>query len=546
VQVTANDGDGGSVNQTILVTVANVNEAPSLTVVQPVLSLAENASTSTATTIASLTISDDAIGTNSLSLAGADAANFEIVGSSLRLKAGTSLDFEAKSSYSVQVVLNDTTLIGGPFATRNIILNVTNVDEAPTADAGGPYAIFEGGSLTVTAGLSTDPEGLPLTYRWDIDNDGSFDDATGSSAILTWAQLKALSIPVNDSSVRVVRVRVTDAGGNSAVDSAVLTITDTAPTIHVTGAATAISGTPYTLNIATSDPGNDTISSFHIVWGDGSSQIVSGTTTSVQHVYSTPGITRSISVTATDENGTHAMTDGPLLLTVGNTTPSAISLDNVRVPGLTAVAVVGNVTFVDPDIGDSHTITVSDARFHVVSGVLRLSAGISLDPDIEVAVPVIVTVTDLSGASASATFVVEVNRAPVATAIPEVTALEDFGTLTISTAGAFIDPDGDTLTYTMSIVSQNSGLLTTLAIDSVTGQVTATSAANRYGSAVIDVTATDRNGASAVARLTVVVQPVNDAPVAQNYSNSTFIDKALTVTIPGTSVISVRRRWRCL
>lgn len=303
--------------------------------------------------------------------------------------------------------------------------------ELPTADAGGPYAIGEGGSLTVTAGLHADPEGLPMTYRWDIDNDGSFDDATGSTATLTWAQLSTLSIPVNDSGSRIVRVRVTDAGGNSSVDSAVLTIADTAPTINVTGAATAVSGTPYAINIATSDPGNDTISSFRIVWGDGTSQIVSGTTTTVLHTYSTPGVTRSISVTATDENGTHAMTGDPSLVTVGNTTPSAISLDNVRVPGFTARAVVGNFTFIDPDIGDSHTITVSDSRFQVVSGVLRLKVGTSPNPNIEFTVPVTITVTDLSGASTSATFVVEVNRAPVATTIPVVTAAEDFGTLRI-------------------------------------------------------------------------------------------------------------------
>lgn len=533
LQVTATDGDGGSVNQTILVTVANVNETPSLTIVQPVLSLTENTSTLTPTSIASLTITDDGTGTNTLSLAGADAGDFEIVGTSLRLKAGTSLNFEAKTSYSVQVVLNDTTLIGGPFATQNITLNITNVDESPTANAGGPYAIAEGGSLTVTAGPSADPEGLPLTYQWDIDNDGAFDDATGSNATLTWAQLRTLSIPVNDSIARIVRVRVTDVGGNSAVDSAVLAIADTAPTINVTGSATAVSGTPYAINIATSDPGNDTISSFRIVWGDGTSQIVSGTTTTVLHTWSTPGVTRSISVTATDENGTHAMTGGPLLVTVGNTTPSAISLDNVRVPGFTPQAVVGNVTFVDPDIGDSHTITVSDARFQVVSGVLRLKVGTSLNPNIEVTVPVTITVTDLSGGSASATFVVEVNRAPVATTIPVVTAAEDFGTLTVSTSSAFTDPDGDALTYSMGIVSQDAGLLRTLAINSVTGQMTATSGANRYGSAVIDVTATDRSGASSVARFTVNVQPVNDAPVAQDYSNSTFIDSTLTVTIPG-------------
>ncbi len=533
VQVTANDGDGRTVNQTIRVTVADVNESPSLTAIQSVLSLAENASTVNATAIASLTIQDDGIGTNSLSLTGADAAQFEIVGTSLRLKAGTLLDFESKTSYTVQVVLNDVTLAGGPFATQAITLNITNVDEPPTADAGGPYTIAEGNSLTVTAGPATDPEGLPLTWLWDIDNDGAFDDATGSTATLNWAQLSTLSIPVNDSSVRVVRVRVTDAGGNSAVDSAALTISDTAPTINVTGAATAVSGTPYVINIATTDPGDDTNSSFLIVWGDGTLQNVSGTTTTVQHTYATPGGTRSIFVTATDENGTHPMTGGPLLVNVANTAPSAISLDNVRVPRFRPRAVVGNLTFVDPDIGDSHTIAVSDVRFEVVSGKLRLKAGNSLDPNIEVSIPVTITVTDLSGAANNATFNVEVNRAPVATMIPPVNAAEDFGTLLISTGSSFTDPDGDTLTYTMAIVSQDAGLLTSLAVNTTTGQLTATSALNRHGSAVIDVTATDSIGASAVARLTVVIQPVNDTPVAQDYSNSTFIDTTLVVSVPG-------------
>ncbi len=53
-------------------------------------------------------------GTNTLSLSGADAASFEIVSGKLYLKAGVALDFETKSSYSVRVNVDDTTVGGTP------------------------------------------------------------------------------------------------------------------------------------------------------------------------------------------------------------------------------------------------------------------------------------------------------------------------------------------------------------------------------------------------------------------------------------------------
>ncbi len=53
--------------------------------------------------VADINVTDDALGTEALSLTGADAASFEIVGSSLYLKAGVTLNYEAKASYNVTV-----------------------------------------------------------------------------------------------------------------------------------------------------------------------------------------------------------------------------------------------------------------------------------------------------------------------------------------------------------------------------------------------------------------------------------------------------------
>ena len=48
---------------------------------------------------------------------------------------------------------------------------------APIVDAGGPYAVVEGGMVTL-AGTATDPDNDPLTYEWDLDGDGVFGESS--------------------------------------------------------------------------------------------------------------------------------------------------------------------------------------------------------------------------------------------------------------------------------------------------------------------------------------------------------------------------------
>ena len=70
-------------------------------------------------------------------------------------------------------------------------------------------------------------------------------------------------------------------------------------------------GSTYTLNLSSSDPGADTITSWTINWGD-SIEIVSGNPASVTHTYADGDANYTISATATDEDGTFA---------AGNTVP---------------------------------------------------------------------------------------------------------------------------------------------------------------------------------------------------------------------------------
>ncbi len=109
------------------------NQAPSAVVLSNrVNAIAELDSTFAATRVANIAITDDQLGVNTLSLTGADANSFEIVGSSLFLRAGTALDFETKPSFSVSVNVNDATVGNTPDATTAFTLSITDVvDETP-------------------------------------------------------------------------------------------------------------------------------------------------------------------------------------------------------------------------------------------------------------------------------------------------------------------------------------------------------------------------------------------------------------------------------
>jgi uncharacterized protein YjiK/2',3'-cyclic-nucleotide 2'-phosphodiesterase (5'-nucleotidase family) len=152
-------------------TVIDVNEAPTAVVISnAVTSIAENTSTASRTKVADLAITDDALGTNTLSLSGADAASFELEGNALFLKANTVLNFEAKNSFALTVNVNDPTVGLTPDATVNFGLTVTDVNEAPTA-------------VVISNAVTSVAENSSTTSRIKVADLAITDDALGTNTL---------------------------------------------------------------------------------------------------------------------------------------------------------------------------------------------------------------------------------------------------------------------------------------------------------------------------------------------------------------------------
>ncbi|MCG7522173.1 PA14 domain-containing protein [Ruegeria sp. Ofav3-42] len=122
-----------------------------------------------------------------------------------------------------------------------------------------------------------------------------------------------------------------------------------------------------------------------------------------------------VDVTVTDAKGASLSERVTVDVQDVNETPEAISLDSASVAENAQGAIIGNITIADPDASDTHKFDISDDRFEVVDGKLKLKPGIALNHEDAAQIDVDVTVTDAEGASLSERFTVnvqDVNEGP--------------------------------------------------------------------------------------------------------------------------------------
>ena len=530
VEITIDDGNGGSATQTFNIVVSDVVTGISISN----SSIDENLS---GAVVGDLTAAiDDLNATHeyTYALSGDDADKFEVVDGQLKLKDGVSFNYEEKNSYTVTVTATDS---GGLSTSNDFTITVNDINEAPTDIGITRTVLMDNTDAAVVGTLSTVDEDAGENHTYTVSDD-RFEVVDGVLKLKSGVTIDSLSEPR-----LTITVTTTDKGGLTYQEEYILKV----GTVQITSiefeenALGAIIGDLSVIDTNFSGAITYTLS------GEGSEnfEVVNGqlklkdTFSANYEVLSTYQIT----ITATDDAGHEKSTTYAFAVTDVNDAPTATTISATAINENDAGAIVGTLTTTDEDANDTHTYTLTgdDAEhFEIVNGQLKLKDGVSANYEEKNTYNVTVTATDSGGLSISSDYAVtinDINDAPTAINISGSLYVND-GT-TGGVVGDITTEDEDAVdshTYTLSGPNAASFEIVNGQLklkDNIKADYIMKSSYN------VTVTSTDIAGASISENYTV---EVNVAPTFINLSSSNVDENyvgsvvgVITVVDPNTN-----------
>ena len=512
VEIMVSDGSNSN-TQALIISVIDLNEK--LGVSNKTISENEAGATVGILSIIDSSFSSDGI---TYELSGDDAQYFILDGNTIKLKSNVTTDFETKSRYTLVVTATNS---AGETVTEKVVVKIENVNEAPILSSAilnqsidedsplnfaipnGTFFDVDGNTLSYTASLS-DGESLP---GWM-----SFDGVSGTFS----------GTPRNDD-VGVIGIKITASDGSfNANDSFNLTVNNT----NDQPSEISLSANAFNENSDGVTIGDLTTNDDDNKYGDTHTYELSGTDASSFEIKNDQLKLKdsfaanfevkdnyTLDIKSTDESGSSISKSIALNVIDTNDTPTEIILSSTGVPEKIDGAVVGTLTTNDEDADDSHTYIVSDDRFEVIDGELKLKPGNTVEYATQSTITVIITTTDSNGATFNQEFILRVGSIQLtATNFEENVSGAIVGDLSIT------DPDfSANVTYTLSgtdadsfeVVNDQLKLKDTISADY--------ESKNTY---TISITAKDDANKEATLSYSLQVIDVNEAPTLITLSAS--------------------------
>jgi hypothetical protein len=588
----ANDGTIDSNTATISFTVTAVNDAP---VADP-QSVTTNEDTAKAITLTATDVDGDTLtysvvtGPTHGTLSGTaptltytPAANYNGP-DSFTFKANDGTIDSSTATVSITVTpVNDPPVANAQSVTTNedtakaITLTATDVDGDPLT-----YSVVTGPTHGALSGTLPNLTYTPVANYNGPDsftfkaNDGTIDSNTATVSITVTPVndppvANAQSVTTNEDTAKAITLTATDVDGDTLTYSVVTgpthgALSGTAPTLTYTPAANYNGPDSFTFkaNDGTIDSSTATVSITVTPVND-------PPVANAQSVTTNEDTAKAITLTATDVDGdtlTYSVVTGPLHGALNGTLPNLTYTPTANYNGPDSFTFKANDGTVD-----SNTATISITVTPVNDPPVANAQSVTTNED--TAKPITLTATDVDGDTLTYTVVTgpahgalsgtapiltytptanyngpdsftfkandgtvdsntatisitvtPVNDAPVANA-ESVTTNEDTAKAIVLTA---TDVDGDTLTYSV-VTGPSHGALSGTAPD-----LTYTPSANYHGADAFTFKANDGTVDSNIATVSITVDPVNDAPIADAQSATTSENTAKTITLTGSDV----------
>lgn len=166
-----------------------------------------------------------------------------------------------------------------PTFTQEPIITLDNPPTDLQVNIGGPYSGNEGSSIAVTAELAETILNLVpgvVNFSWDLDNDGLYDDFTGT----------ATSVTFYDEGEYTIAVQATDLLGQVGTAAAIVSVSNAPPLIELESDILAEEGQEVVFAAVATDPGHDLLI---YEWNFGDSTARVSNTLTPRHVYQNNG-----------------------------------------------------------------------------------------------------------------------------------------------------------------------------------------------------------------------------------------------------------------